>query len=101
MPTFTLAIVVALTSLSAYLVGTLFARLRWTDLRGAVMEALEYLGLIVIFLLANLTVGLTLILGLRALTGRFVSVYLLNDEVLAILSLIQALVFHRWRERSR
>ena len=65
------------------------------------METLECLGLIVIFLAANLAVGAALILGLRALTGRFISVYFVNDATLAILSLLQALVFHRWRERSK
>jgi hypothetical protein len=65
------------------------------------LATLECLGLIVIFLAANLAVGAALILGLRALTGRFISVYFVNDATLAILSLLQALVFHRWRERSK
>jgi hypothetical protein len=65
------------------------------------LETLECLGLIVIFLAANLAVGAALILGLRALTGRFISVYFVNDATLAILSLLQALVFYRWRARSK
>ena len=101
MPSLALVIVAGLTSLGAYLVGMRLAGLRRTDLRGTVMEVLECLGLIVIFLAANLAVGVALILGLRVLTGRFISVYIVNDATLAILSLLQALVFHGWRERSK
>jgi len=49
----------------------------------------------------NLALGLVVILGLRALTHRFVTVYTLNDATLAVLSLLQALVLHCWRTRSR
>src|SRR3990172_201812 len=97
----TLVLIVALTSLGAYLAATRFAGLRRADLRGAVMEMLECLGLVVLFFLANFAVGTALILGLRALTGRFVSVYVVDDATLAVLSLLQALVFHRWRARSK
>jgi hypothetical protein len=64
-------------------------------------DVLESLGLGVLFLLANLAVGAALILGVRSLTGHFVSIYLISDMTLPILSLVQALVFQRWRERSR
>ena len=100
MASITLLLIVGLTSLGAYLVATRRGGLRRADLHGAVMETLECLGLIVIFFLANLAVGTALILGLRALTGRFISVYIVSDATLAILSLLQALVVHRWRARS-
>jgi uncharacterized membrane protein len=99
MSSVTLVLIVGLTSLGAYLAATRFFGLRRAELRGAVMETLECLGLVVIFFLANFAVGTALILGLRALTGRFISVYIVNDATLAILSLLQALVFHRWRNR--
>ena len=101
MSSITLMLIVGLTSLGAYLAAKRFADLRRADLRGAVMETLECLGLVVIFFLANFAVGTALILGLRALSGRFISVYIVNDATLAILSLLQALVFHRWRARSK
>ena len=101
MSSITLVIIVGLTSLGAYLAATRFAGLRRAGLRGAVVETLECLGLVVIFFLANFAVGTALILGLRALTGRFISVYIVNDATLAILSLLQALVIHRWRARSK
>jgi hypothetical protein len=101
MSSITLVLIVGLTSLGAYLAATRFAGLRVADLQGAVMETLECLGLVVIFFLANIAVGTALILGLRAFTGRFISVYIVNDATLAILSLLQALLFHRWRARSK
>ena len=101
MSSITLVLIVGLTSLGAYFAARRFAGLRRADLHGAVMETLECLGLVVIFILANIAVGTALILGLRALTGRFISVYIVNDATLAILSLLQAFVFHRWRARSK
>jgi hypothetical protein len=101
MSSLTLVLIVALTSLGVYLAATRFAGLRRADLHGAVMETLECLGLVVIFFLANFAVGTALILGLRALTGRFISVYIVNDATLTILSVLQALVFLAWRARSK
>ena len=43
---------------------------------------------------------LTLTLGLRALTGRFISIYWLNDISVLALSLLQALVLQSWLRRS-
>src|SRR2546427_6768678 len=101
MSSITLVVIVGLTSLGAYVAATRFAGLRRPHLKAAVLETLECLGLVVIFFLANFAVGTALILGLRALTGRFISVYVVNDATLAILSLLQALVFHRWRARTK
>ena len=101
MSSITLVLIVSLTSLGGYLAATRFAGQRRADLPGAVMETLECLGLVVVFFLANFVVGTALVLGLRAVTGRFISVYIVNDATLAILSLLQALVFHRWRARSK
>lgn len=101
MSSITLVVIVGLTSLGAYLFATRFRGLRRPDLKPAVAETLECLGLVVIFFLVNFAVGTALILGLRAFTGRFISVYIVNDATLAILSLVQALVFHRWRARSK
>ena len=101
MRSITLVLIVGLTSLGAYVLATRVAGLRRVDLPGALTETLECLGLVVIFFLANFAVGTALILGLRGLTGRFISVYVVNDAALAILSLLQALVFHRWRARTK
>jgi hypothetical protein len=65
------------------------------------MEMLECSGLAVIFLVANLAAGSALILGLRALTGQFISIYWLNDISLLVLSVIQAIAFHCWRRHAK
>ncbi len=101
MRSITLVLIVGLTSLAAYLAATRFAGRRRADLQGALKETLECLGLVVIFFLVNFAVGTALILGLRSLTGQFISVYIVNDATLAVLSLLQALVFYRWRARSK
>ena len=61
---------------------------------------LECLGLAVVFLVGNLAAGVALTLVLRALTGRFISIYWLNDISVLALSLLQALVLQSWLRRS-
>ena len=91
----------ALTSLGAYVIGTRGLTLRRDKLTPAITEMLECLGLTTVFLVGNLAVGVTLILGIRALTGRFISVYWLNDVSLVLLSFVQALVFLSWRGKAK
>jgi len=93
-------LVIGLTSAGAYLAGTRCCGLRASELPKAMRDALESLGLAVVFLLGNLAVGTIAILGLRVFTGYFVSIYVVSDVTLPILSLIQALIFQRWRGRS-
>ena len=93
--------IVALTSAGACMVGTRALALRQSALGPALGEALECVGLAVVFLLVNLAAGVAPILGFRALTGRFVSAYWLNDVSLIVLSCLQALVFHCWRRTIR
>ena len=93
--------IIALTSLVAYFVGTRGFGLRRDRLTPATNEALECLGLAVVFLIGNLASGVALILGLRALTGRFISIYWLNDISVLALSFLQALVLQSWLRRSK
>ena len=79
--------------------GTRVFALNRDKLAAALMEMLECLGLTVVFLLINLSAGTALVLGLRTLTGRFISIYWINDTSLVVLSLVQALAFHCWRRR--
>jgi len=92
-----LVLMVGLTSLAAFLVGTRRLGLTAGRLRRAGARTLDCVGLGLVFLLANLLIGAAAILGLRALTGAFVSLYFLNDATLAVLSGLQALVFQWWR----
>jgi hypothetical protein len=94
-------VVIVLTSVAAFVVATRGVGLRGVALPSAIMRALDCLGLAVLFLLGNLGLGLVLVLGLRAITGQFLSVYMLNDATLAVLSLLQALVLHCWQARSK
>ena len=70
-------------------------------LRGAALQALELLGMSAVFLALNLAVGLFVVLATRTLTPAFISVYLLNDNTLLALSLLQGLVFGAWRSNVR
>jgi hypothetical protein len=91
---------VAATSLAAFLIGTRRLGLPRGGLRRASARALEAIGLIFVFAAANLGLGVAVILGWRALTGEFLSLYLLNDAALGLLSLVQALVFQWWWARA-
>ncbi len=90
-----------MTSLGAYIVGTRGLALSRDELAPAIVEMLECLGLTLVFLSVNLAAGMALVLGLRTLAGRFVSIYWLNDLSLVVLSLVQALAFYHWRRRPK
>lgn len=96
MVSFVVLLLVAVTSAAACLIGRRRLRLPRAGLVSATARTLECLGLAMVFLAANLAVGLALILPIRALSGRHVSVYLLNDATIAILSVLQGLVFRWW-----
>ena len=89
------------TSFGAYFAARRLGPLRLAELRPAALDVVDCIGVSVLFLVCNLALGAGLLLGFRALTGRFVSVYVLNDVTMPILSSVQALVFIRWWERSR
>jgi hypothetical protein len=90
----------AATSVAAYLVGRWRLGLPPGGLRSASARLLECLGLLVLFLLGNQALGIAAILAARAVTGGFVSLYLVDDVSLVVLSLLQALVFAWWRHTS-
>jgi hypothetical protein len=93
--------VVSLTSIAAYFLGTRGLRLERHKLGRAGTEALEVLGLSMVFLVTNLAAGVCLILGARVLSGRFLSVYWINDSTLGLMSFLQAIVFHCWRRGAK
>jgi hypothetical protein len=47
----------------------------------------------VMFLVSNVVLGALLVLILRTFTGRFLSIYVLGNMLLVILSAVQAFVF--------
>ncbi|MEX2223305.1 MAG: hypothetical protein WEG40_16055 [Candidatus Rokuibacteriota bacterium] len=88
------------TSAAAVAVGARVLGLPARRLGSGVLRALEVIGLCVLFLGANLALGLGVILAVRGFTGYFVSVYLLDDIVLVALSALQAVVFECWRREG-
>ncbi len=93
-------VLVVVTSCTAYLVGAAGFGLPRAGLWPAVGRVLECVGLSLVFLVANVLVGIVAILALRALTKTSVSVYLVADEALPVLSLLQGLTFAYWRDYS-
>jgi hypothetical protein len=93
-------LVVVLASALLYLLGKRRASLDRRHLRAAIANALEAVGLTVIFLIVDLVLSLALAFLVRA-GGGFVSLYLATDSTLIFLALFQALVFQRWWESGR
>jgi hypothetical protein len=98
----TLVLIIAgLTSVGTYILGVKGLRLPGSALWEAIGKACECIGLALIFLLLNLTVGVIAVFAARVVRGEFVSLYHTSDATLLVLSLLQALVFQAWREGSR
>ncbi|HKZ04799.1 MAG TPA: hypothetical protein VJU81_04945 [Methylomirabilota bacterium] len=92
---------VLMTSLGAVVLGTWRLGLAPRRLGGAALRAVETIGLLVAFGVANVALGIAGVLAYRGLTGEFMSFYVLNDAILGLLSLLQALVFQWWRAGRR
>jgi hypothetical protein len=95
-----LVAVLGLTSVAGYLVGTRRLGLARAGLQGAAAAALETIGLAVVFFVANLALAVVPLLAARAWGGWFVSVYAVDDVIIAVVSLLQSLVFRWWRGRG-
>jgi hypothetical protein len=94
-------VIVALTSLAAWLVRARGPGLSRSRLGAAARATLETVGLAVLFLAANLTLAALVIALARAVTGRFVSVYGIDDLAFGAVSLLQGIAFRWWvRERG-
>ncbi len=93
-------LLVGFTSVGAYWVGAKGLGLSRRGLRRAVGRMLECVGMMLVFLVGNLAAGMITILAARVVTQQFVSLYLIEDEALVILSLLQGLAFQCWRDAS-
>ena len=87
---------VLVTSVGAWLVGTRRLGLPRAGLLPAGARMLEAVGFLMVFLALNLGLGGIAILTWRGISGRFASLYILNDATLGVLSFVQALIFHWW-----
>ena len=93
-------LVAGLTSVAAYILGITRLRFPRSGLWQALGKTCECVGLTLVFFSLNLAVGMLTILAVRSLTSRFVSLYVVSDILLLVLSLLQALIFQGWREGS-
>jgi hypothetical protein len=101
MDTAYLLVVASLTSLAGLAAGRLALGLGARPLWPALIRAVEVLGAALLFWAANVVLGAAVALAVRALGLGFISIYVNTDLTLAVLSLVQALVFEAWRERGR
>jgi hypothetical protein len=101
MEQFFILFLVGFTSVGAFVVGARVLGLRGRDFRKATVKMVESFGISVAFFLVNLSAGVIVILAVRALTHGFLSLYVVNDAALLVLSLLQGLTFQCWRELSQ
>ena len=89
------SILVVITSIATYGITRRHAA-ESASVRHAFRIVLECLGASTVFLGINAALGTLVILGLRSFTPLFLSVYVLNDLMLIVLSILQGFVFHLW-----
>lgn len=87
---------VVLTSLSAYTVGVRQSGMRERSLSLAFVTVLECLGTFSVFLAINLGLGALIIVLIRSITPQFVSLYIIGDIWLVVLSVLQGFMFQLW-----
>ncbi len=81
------------TSLVAYEITKTQRVAKGISLRPAVRALLEWIGVFAFFLVVNLTLGATVILLIRSLTPRFLSLYDLDNPLFLVLSAAQSFIF--------
>lgn len=89
-------LLIGITTAAAYVVGVRSLGLRRACLRAALGKSLECIGVALIFLVVNTALGFIVVLTLRALAPTFVSLYVVTDLSLAVLSGVQAIAFQAW-----
>jgi hypothetical protein len=92
-----LPLLAVLTSAAAYVLLVRAGKRPARALRSALGRTLEVVGVSSVFLVANLAVGLLIVLLVRGASGWFISAYVLNDATLPILSALQGLIWSFWR----
>ncbi len=94
-------LLVGLTSIGMYVLGSKGLGYTQDTLGAAVTKVVECIGVVLAFFLVNLAAGALIVLAARHLMGGFVSLYLVGDVTLLVLSLLQGLTFQFWREFSQ
>jgi hypothetical protein len=98
--TFLFLLVIGVTSVSSYLGAVKWLGLSTGSLSTALGNMLDCIGTMLIFVVLNLALGAAVILGVRLVGGRFVSLYLLDDQAWLALSALQGLTWSLWRQRG-
>ena len=93
-------VLVVATSLVTYFAGRRLFGLEYPALRSAVVEISEYVGACAVFVAINLTLGMVLVFLIRS-TLRFLSIYVLTNEMLVVLSAFQGFVFQLWWKKGK
>ncbi len=95
-----LVTIIALTSAAAYVTGTRVFGRSPGDLRSVLIALTETVGLVAAFLGLNLALGFVLVRAVWGLTGYFISVYVLEDSTLVLLSALQGFALRWWLDRG-
>ena len=91
-------LLVFITTVLASLVATRVRPVSARILIQTVASLFDFLGLVTVFIIANLALGIVIVLIIRGFTPRFVSVDEFENFLLPLLSAVQAFVFHQWVE---
>jgi hypothetical protein len=92
--------IVAISSLAAAAFARYGCGARFDHLPKAARRMLAFLALWVLCLALNVALGIAAVLAWRAVSARFVSLYLVNDDSLLIFSALQASILHLWISAS-
>jgi hypothetical protein len=97
---FFIYILVAVTSAAMVAFGVLRLGLRMDMLRKVLREVSECIGAFVVFFAINTILGIIAVFTFRGYVG-FLSLYVVTDLMLVLLSAIQGFIFQLWWRRSR
>ena len=92
-------LIVTATTVVMLKLGTSSLKLRRDDLRSIVGQLLECLGVSLVFLAVNVSVGIVCVFVIR--TVHFIGLYTVADQVIVGFSILQGIVFQHWWRRSR
>lgn len=92
-------LLIGITTAVGYVVGVYALGLHTAALRFAWRQALECIGVGTVFMIVNVALGFLIVMAFRAAGAPFVSLYLVADPTVAMLSGLQAIVFQAWLAR--